>query len=122
MWVGFDQPKTIGRDAYGARYALPIWSDFMRRAAQRGARRRSSTVPSGLHDEQLCRVSYLRPVEGCPVYTEYFKEGDDVPSRLCPVHQGTREAAGQAGVRGHAGRDWQQVEGNLPMKLWSESS
>jgi hypothetical protein len=34
-------------------------------------------------------VSYLRPVEGCPVYTEYFKEGDDVPSRLCPVHRGT---------------------------------
>ena len=45
-------------------------------------------VPAGLHEEQLCRVSYLRPVEGCPVYTEYFKEGDDVPSRLCPVHGG----------------------------------
>ena len=34
-------------------------------------------------------MSYLAPVEGCPVYTEYFKEGDDVPTRLCPVHQGT---------------------------------
>jgi 1A family penicillin-binding protein len=87
VWVGFDQPKTIAPDAYGARYALPIWSDFMRRAARRRAPQ-AFAVPSGLHREELCRVSYLRPVEGCPVYTEYFKEGDDVPSRLCPVHEG----------------------------------
>jgi penicillin-binding protein 1A len=88
VWVGFDQPRTIAADAYGARYALPIWSDFMRRVARRRVPQ-AFTVPSGLHDEQLCRVSYLRPVEGCPVYTEHFKEGDDVPSRLCTVHQGT---------------------------------
>ncbi len=45
-------------------------------------------VPSGFTEEQMCRVSYLRPVEGCPVYTEYFKADDDVPSRLCTVHKG----------------------------------
>jgi hypothetical protein len=38
---------------------------------------------------ELCRVSYLRPVENCPTYVEYFKQGDEVPSRLCPVHQGS---------------------------------
>jgi len=37
----------------------------------------------------LCSVSYLRPVEGCPVYTEYLKEGDDEPGRLCPLHEGS---------------------------------
>jgi 1A family penicillin-binding protein len=88
VWVGFDQPRTIGRDAYGSRYALPIWSDFMRRAAPRRPPQ-PFDVPSGLRDEQLCSVSYLRPVEGCPVYIEYFKENDDVPSRLCPEHRGT---------------------------------
>ncbi len=88
VWVGFDQPRTIGRDAYGSRYALPIWSDFMRRAAQRRPPQ-PFDVPSGLHDEQLCSVSYLRPVEGCPVYIEYFKENDDVPSRLCTEHRGS---------------------------------
>lgn len=87
VWVGFDQPKTIAPDAYGARYALPIWSDFMRRVARRRVPQ-AFNVPSGLHDVPLCRVSYLRPVEGCPVYTEHFKEEDDVPSRLCPVHKG----------------------------------
>jgi hypothetical protein len=38
---------------------------------------------------ELCNVSYLQPVEGCPVYTEYFKEHDSVPSALCPIHRGT---------------------------------
>ncbi|MBW8896015.1 MAG: transglycosylase domain-containing protein, partial [Acidobacteria bacterium] len=33
VWVLFDQPKTIAREGYGSRFALPIWSDFMRRAA-----------------------------------------------------------------------------------------
>jgi penicillin-binding protein 1A len=88
VWVGYDQPQTIGRDAYGSRYALPIWADFMRRAARRRAPR-AFAVPSGLTEEPLCRVSYLRPVEGCPTYSEYFKDGDDIPGRLCTIHQGT---------------------------------
>lgn len=46
-------------------------------------------VPSGLHEEPICRISYLKPVEGCPIYNEYFKDGDQVPGRLCPIHQGT---------------------------------
>jgi hypothetical protein len=46
-------------------------------------------VPSGLREVELCRVSYLRPVDGCPTYVEFFKEGDDIPHRLCPIHQGT---------------------------------
>ncbi len=88
VWVGFDQPETIGRDAYGARYALPIWADFMQRAARvrpAGAFER----PAGLQEEALCAITYLKPVDGCPIYTEYFKDGDDVPGRMCPLHQGT---------------------------------
>jgi len=88
VWVGFDQPKTIAREGYGSRFALPIWSDFMRRAVQRRPAREFE-APAGLHGEQLCNVSYLRPVEECPTYVEYFKENDDVPSQLCPVHRGT---------------------------------
>ena len=88
VWVGFDQPKTIGRDAYGSRYALPIWSDFMRRAT-RIRRPQSFEIPDGLQEMQLCRISYLRPVEGCPIYTEYFKPDDKTPGRLCTLHQGT---------------------------------
>ncbi|HEX6973152.1 MAG TPA: PBP1A family penicillin-binding protein [Vicinamibacterales bacterium] len=88
VWVGFDQPQTIGRDAYGSRYALPIWSDFIRRTARRRPPE-NFNVPSGLRTVELCSVSYLKPVESCPTYSEYFKQDDDVPSKLCPIHQGT---------------------------------
>ncbi|MEO5896521.1 MAG: PBP1A family penicillin-binding protein [Vicinamibacterales bacterium] len=88
VWVGFDQPKTIGREAYGSRYALPIWADFMRRISRR--RPPQAFEPAaGLREEQLCSISYLRPVEGCPVYNEYLKEGDEAPGRLCTIHQGS---------------------------------
>ena len=30
VWLGFDQPRTLGRWEYGANAALPIWIDFMR--------------------------------------------------------------------------------------------
>jgi penicillin-binding protein 1A len=88
VWVGFDQPKTIGREAYGSRYALPIWSEFMRRSAGLRAPK-AFARPADLRVVSLCRVSYLRPVDGCPVYTEYFKQDDEVPDRLCPVHKGS---------------------------------
>lgn len=29
VWVGFDNPETLGRREYGSRAALPIWSDFV---------------------------------------------------------------------------------------------
>lgn len=99
VWVGFDQPKTIGREGYGSRFALPIWSDFMRRAVQRRPAQ-DFEMPAGLHGEQLCQVSYLRPVEECPVYIEYFKENDDVPSRLCPIHRGTVKQRVRRAVEG----------------------
>jgi penicillin-binding protein 1A len=99
VWVGEDQPATIGKDGYGARYALPIWSDFIKAAAKkRGAR---EFLPAdGMQEVQLCKVSYLKPVEGCPTYTEYFKDGDDIPSRLCPIHQGSVKQQIQRAVKG----------------------
>jgi hypothetical protein len=45
-------------------------------------------------------VSYLRPVEDCPVYTEYFKPGDQVPSQLCPIHRGTLKQRAARAVEG----------------------
>ncbi|HYE85577.1 MAG TPA: PBP1A family penicillin-binding protein [Vicinamibacterales bacterium] len=88
VWVGYDQPQTIARDAYGARYALPIWADFMTRAA-RIRPPAEFERPAGLAEETLCAISYRKPVDGCPVYTELFKDGDDVPGRLCTLHRGS---------------------------------
>jgi penicillin-binding protein 1A len=99
VWVGDDQPASIGRDAYGARYALPIWADFIK-AATRTRPAREFTPSSEMEEVQLCKVSYLRPVEGCPLYTEYFKPGDGIPSRLCPIHQGTVKQQFKRAVQG----------------------
>ncbi|HWF86970.1 MAG TPA: penicillin-binding transpeptidase domain-containing protein, partial [Vicinamibacterales bacterium] len=88
VWVGFDQPAPIGREAYGARVALPIWTDFMKRTA-RVRPAGEFPVPVGVRGVELCSVSYLKPVDGCPVYTEYLKDGDTEPTALCPIHQGS---------------------------------
>ena len=99
VWVGFDQPAPIGRDAYGARVALPIWADFMKRTA-RALPAREFSAPSSMRTEELCSVSYLRPVDGCPTYVEYFKEGDAVPSQLCPIHRGTLKQRASRAIEG----------------------
>ena len=35
-----------------------------------------------------------------PTYTEYFKEGDQVPGRLCPIHQGSIKQRVRRAVEG----------------------
>ena len=99
VWVGEDQPATIGREAYGARYALPIWSEFIR-ATTRKRPAREFVPASEMQEVTLCKVSYLKPVEECPTYTEYFKKGDAIPSQLCPVHQGSVKQQIQRAVQG----------------------
>jgi 1A family penicillin-binding protein len=99
VWVGEDQPEPIGREAYGARYALPIWADFIK-ASARTRPAREFEPAADLEEVQLCKVSYLRPVEGCPVYTEYFKKGDDIPTRLCPIHQGSVKQQFKRAIQG----------------------
>jgi len=99
VWVGLDQPAPIGRNGYGARYALPIWSEFMR-AAVRKKQPNDFEPPDGMRQEPLCKVSYLKPVEECPTYTEYFKDGDEIPSRLCPIHQGSVKQQIRRAVQG----------------------
>jgi 1A family penicillin-binding protein len=103
VWVGYDQPEPIGGEAYAARVALPIWSDFMRRTA-RVLRPQAFEMPAGLRETELCRVSYLRPVNGCPTYVEFFKEGDGVPGRLCPLHEGSLKQEVRRAIDGLAGR------------------
>jgi 1A family penicillin-binding protein len=88
VWTGFDQPQKIRDGGSGARVALPIWADFMRRTARSLPAHRFEPPPT-LHGEELCPISFQRPLDGCPRYVEYFKDGDDVPTGLCPIHEGT---------------------------------
>ena len=47
VWLGFDQPKPLGRWEYGANVALPIWIDFMK-VALNGMPERSMPQPPGI--------------------------------------------------------------------------
>jgi 1A family penicillin-binding protein len=99
VWVGFDQPERIRVGGTGARVALPIWADFMKRVSGR-LPAETFAPPPGLRSEELCLISYQRPVEGCPTYMEHFKDGDDIPSRLCTVHTGNLKQQVQKAVQG----------------------
>jgi 1A family penicillin-binding protein len=98
VWVGFDQPQKIREGGSGARMALPIWADFMRRTA-RALPAAPIRAPGDLRGQELCRISYLRPLEDCPTYTEYFKDGDDIPARLCPIHKGSLKQQAQRAMQ-----------------------
>jgi 1A family penicillin-binding protein len=99
VWVGFDQPQRITAGGSGSRVALPIWADFMRRT-QRRLPALPIAPPAGLQAEELCLISYHRPVDGCPTYMEHFKPGDDLPNRLCTIHSGSLKQRAQRAIQG----------------------
>ena len=102
VWVGFDQPQQIRSGATGARVALPIWADFMRRVSQR-LPPQGFPEPPGMEAQELCLISYARPLDGCPTYVEHFKEGDEIPSKLCQIHSGTLKQRAQRAIQGFFG-------------------
>jgi membrane carboxypeptidase/penicillin-binding protein len=110
VWVGFDEPHKIRDGGSGSRVALPIWSDFMRRAASR-VPAEAFQAPDALRSEELCRLSYHRPLDDCPTYIEYFKDGDEIPSRLCPIHSGTLKQRAQRVVQGVLGAVGRSIRG-----------
>jgi penicillin-binding protein 1A len=101
VWVGFDQPRTIMRNAYASEVAVPMWTAFMK-AATRGDEARWFTPPRGVTSVSICRLSGKRAGEGChdaevvtpegwierrsTVYTEYFARGT-APTAVCDMHQ-----------------------------------
>ena len=103
VWVGFDKPATIGPDGYGATYALPIWADFMSKAA-RFRKPEPFRTPTTVDAMRLCRVSHMVPRESCPTYTEYFKYADLVPDDKCNVHRGPSAAEVIGGIFSQIGK------------------
>jgi 1A family penicillin-binding protein len=103
VWVGFDKPASIGRDGYGAQYALPIWADFMSKAA-RVRKPADFRVPTTVDSMPLCRVSHMLPRDACPTYTEYFKRTDVTPEDRCDVHRGPNAAEVIGGIFSRIGK------------------
>jgi len=86
VWVGFDDDRQLNLE--GGKSALPIWTEFMKRAlAYRGYRDATKfPVPAGVVRVNLCAESRQLATPECPSrYAEYFVDGSQ-PSMECPLH------------------------------------
>jgi penicillin-binding protein 1B len=85
VWVGFDDNQPVGLS--GSQAALPIWTDFMRRALA-GRSSVSFSVPEGVGTWQIDRETGQLAVPGCPnVVAETFILGTE-PHEVCLLHGG----------------------------------
>ena len=86
VWVGFDDYRQLGLE--GAQSALPIWTEFMKRAMRFSPYRdaKEFAVPQGVVSARLCSESRQLATPNCPsTYTEYFVDGSQ-PTVECQLH------------------------------------
>jgi penicillin-binding protein 1A len=87
VWVGFDQPESLGRHEYGGTVALPIWMSYMS-AALKDKPEHLPPEPAGLLSLRVDPVSGRAASPGAPdAYFELFKSEDSPPpmSELDPA-------------------------------------
>ncbi|WP_292959271.1 penicillin-binding protein 1A [Neptuniibacter sp. UBA6509] len=92
-WVGFDQPKTLGRREFGGTAALPIWIDFMREALK-DTPEKAPTPPEGVVSVKIDPKSGKRAYPGQTDAIYEFFRLKNVPSGYAtPSNKGTTNAA-----------------------------
>jgi penicillin-binding protein 1B len=99
VWVGFDDYSELGLE--GAKSALPIWTEFMKRATHVAAYRnaREFPMPSGIEQASICVDDGMLASGGCTnVRNEYFIAGStpQQTSPADPVVAVSYEAPGRA--------------------------
>ena len=80
-WVGFDQPKNLGRNETGGQTALPIWMGYMERALK-GVPEIARTPPTGVITVDTGGAPGT-PREGKPLPEFFYRE--NVPKEEPPV-------------------------------------
>ena len=70
-WMGFDKPKTLGRNETGGSAALPIWIDYMG-VAVKGLPEEPFNPPPGIVVIPVNPETGLRAADGIPEY--FFQE------------------------------------------------
>ncbi len=72
-WMGFDQPKTLGRNETGGSAALPIWIDYMA-VALKNTPEESFNPPSGVVVMQIDPETGARAGAGGGISEYFFQE------------------------------------------------
>jgi penicillin-binding protein 1A len=86
VWTGFNEKMPMGRNRTGARVALPIWVDIMRKAY---ASRIGPDFPrpENITEAMICEESGLLATPYCEIVRrEIFIEGME-PMRQCDLHR-----------------------------------
>jgi penicillin-binding protein 1A len=82
VWVGYDDQRSLGSKATGARAALPIWLDFMKKALE-GQDPADFTAPAGVVFRQIDPRTGLLSTEKCrSSIAEAFLQGTE-PKKYC---------------------------------------
>ncbi len=88
VWIGFDDNKDIGLE--GARTALPVWAEFMKRAHSHRQYRAVSefAAPDGVLTVEIDPLTGLLATSGCQQHRpEVFIAGTQ-PIDVCKLHGG----------------------------------
>ena len=81
VWVGFDSPRTMGRNAFGSNTALPIWVDYMQTAAK-GMPTAELKQPDGLVSVRIDPETGNRAYPGqANAIFETFRE-ENIPQQM----------------------------------------
>lgn len=102
VWVGFDDNRDIKLE--GARSALPIWTEFMKRAHQRPGYRNvhEFVPPKGIVTVDIDADTGEIAAPNCPNRrSEVFVDGTQ-PAEICHLH-GARTPVARPPQPGHAG-------------------
>jgi penicillin-binding protein 1A len=80
VWIGFDQPRTLGRWAFGGNTALPVWVEYMG-AMLKGKQHRPFPQPDGIVNVRIDPETGLlaRPGQANAIF-ELFKQ-EQIPAR-----------------------------------------
>lgn len=89
VWIGFDNPKTLGKPEGGAIAALPIWVDFMGQALPH-VERREMVVPKGISFVRIDADTGERPnTQTTRTIMEAFVPGTEPKLKALPSTYGT---------------------------------
>lgn len=83
VWMGCDSQKfSLGGGQSASVVATPIWGNFMRQVYTYRKNSRFMAQPDGISSATICGKTGKRPVEGCPVRSEFFISGTE-PGEKC---------------------------------------
>ncbi|MDQ3518467.1 MAG: PBP1A family penicillin-binding protein [Gemmatimonadota bacterium] len=88
VWMGFDRPKQIMRDAQGGRLAAPAWTTFMSEVYRRKPAPPDWPRPGTLIVREIDITTGLLQTPYCPrekLRAEFYIPGTE-PTRECDVH------------------------------------